>query len=198
MLEEIWTYAISLGWLQWLALGFNLIYVVLAARESIWCWPAGLIGVILLFFIYIDARLYSDATLQVFYAMMSVYGWWSWRHRNSSQELVITTLRWRAHLWILCAGFAGTWLFGLFWKQFGAALPFADAFTTSFSILATFLVARKILENWWYWVIIDAVAVIVYWIRDIPLIALLFLIYVVLAIYGWRVWSHKYRMAKAI
>ena len=87
-----------------------------------------------------------------------------------------------------------TILLGLFWRFFGAAMPFIDASTTAFSILATFMVAEKILSNWIYWIIIDTISIMVYWMRDIPLIALLFAIYVILATFGYLSWKRQYGM----
>ncbi len=192
-MNELIDYAVGMGWLQWLALVFNLLYVVFAARENILCWVFGFIGVSLLFFIYVDTRLYSDATLQVFYMAMSVYGWLSWRENTPEDRVPIQSMRLRQHIIYMLVGLAGTVALGLFWKQFGAALPYVDALTTSFSIIATFLVARKWLENWLYWIIIDAVCAVVYMIRDIPLIAFLFVVYVILAVYGYVKWLKKYR-----
>lgn len=194
-MDEILTYAIELGWLQWSAFALNLGYVVLAARNNIWCWPVGLIGVILLFFIYVDARLFSDATLQVFYMIMSVYGWLQWRKQSeSNDEKGISTWILRKHLPLLGTGLICAVLLGYFWKIYGGALPFIDALTTTFSIIATFLVAHKVLENWIYWIVIDAICIYVYWVRDIPLIAFLFVLYTLMAIYGLVSWHKMYRV----
>ncbi len=184
--------AIDFGWLQWLAVFFNIGYVILAAREHIACWPFGLLGVILLFAIYIDVRLYSDAVLQVFYMGMAVYGWITWTNRSPTGDtLVITSISLQNHFrYILLAALLAVPL-GIFWQHFGAAFPFVDALTTSYSILATFLVARKVLENWLYWIIVDAVSIVLYLERDIPLIAGLFGLYTVLAVYGWMSWRRR-------
>ncbi len=189
-------YAIDFGWEQWLAVLFNVLYVIFAARENIWCWFFGMIGVSLLFVIYLDVRLYSDALLQVFYFIMSVYGWYSWKHQSNTSS-AIHRISIKSHFNYLLLGTSAAILMGFFWKYFGAALPFIDAFTTSFSIIATFLVARKVLENWIYWMVIDAICVCVYWSRDIPLIALLFILYTVLAIYGWFIWRKSHQSQNA-
>ena len=192
-MQELLQYAIDLGWEQWLAVLFNVLYVILAARENILCWVFGLIGVSLLLFIYLDVKLYSDALLQVFYFAMSIYGWYNWKRQTNNSSLSIQKLPIQDHVGYLLIGTLAAVLLGFFWKYFGAALPFIDAFTTSFSVIATFLVARKILENWIYWIVIDSVCVYVYWMRDIPLIAWLFLFYTILAVYGWSAWRRRYR-----
>ena len=85
ILSQIYAAAAATSTIEWLATIFSIIYVILAARESIWCWPFGLIGVTLSFLVYIDPDvcLYSDATLQVYYIVMSVYGWIAWRKKSA-------------------------------------------------------------------------------------------------------------------
>jgi len=182
----------EIGWIQSLAFLMSIAYVILAARENIWCWFFGLIAVTLSFVVYYQNKLFSDATLQVFYMAVSVYGWYSWgKGREKQAALKISTLTIYKHLWLLLLGIAGTILLGYWWTFWNAALPFIDAFTTSFSIIATFLVARKILENWIYWLVIDTVCIYVYINRQIPLFALLFFVYDILAVYGLLIWYRQ-------
>ena len=194
-MQELMEAALAFGWMQWLAVLFNVLYVVLAARSNIWCWLFGFVGVTLLFFIYVDARLYSDACLQVFYAGMAIYGFWSWR----SLEKIARPIRVMAlprHIALAAIGLGGAVALGTFWQQFGAALPYVDALTTSFSIIATYLVARRFLSNWLYWIVIDVACVWVYLVRDIPLIAVLFLVYSILAVYGFLRWKKQMTLAE--
>lgn len=155
-----------------------------------------MIGVSLLFAIYVEARLFSDATLQVFYMVMSIYGLVSWRKGEQKPALRISRLPIRQHIWLIALGVIMTVLLGQFWTLFDAALPFADAFTSSFSIIATFMVARKILENWVYWIVIDSVCVFIYIDRELWLIALLFLIYTIIAIFGLKMWYEKWKSGR--
>jgi nicotinamide mononucleotide transporter len=192
-MEDLAAAAISFGWLQWLAVVFNIAYVILAARENILCWWFGLVGVTLLAFIYFDAKLYSDTLLQMFYIVMSVYGWFTWSSR-SSHQLAITRSNATNHFYYLLAGIIGTIVLGSLFNQFGAALPYVDAFTSAFAVVATYLVAQKVLENWLYWIVIDSTCVVVYILRDLDLIALLFAIYTILAIAGYLVWIKKFRL----
>lgn len=196
-MNDIIAYAIDLGWLQWLALFFNISYVILAARQSIWCWAFGLVGVSILLYVYIDVRLYSDATLQVFYAVMSIYGWITWSKRGPKDGTAIKRITAQTHMRFLGIGALMTLGMGWFWQSFGAAMPYVDACTTSFSIIATFMVARKVLENWIYWIVIDTVSVVIYWIRDIELIAILFFFYIILAYIGYISWKKQYDLGLA-
>ena len=193
-MQEFWQYALDFGWVQWLAVMFNILYVIYAAREHIWCWIFGLIGVSLLFVIYIEVNLYSDALLQVFYVIMSIYGWISWQ-KGEVMQRSITRYPVSKHFGLLVIGSIGAGILGYLWQQFGAALPYIDACTTSFSIIATFLVAKKVLENWIYWIVIDLVCIGVYWVRDIPLISVLFLVYSALAVMGLISWRKRWESA---
>jgi len=194
-----------MGWIQWGAFVFSIIYVLLAARENIWCWFFGLISVILAFIVYIDpeVRLYSDALLQVFYAVMSIYGWWSWRARPQMtgdqleiEEVPLSISTWsiKEHLLAIILGTGLSFMLGWMWSQFGAALPYIDAFTSAFSIIATLMVTRKILENWLYWIVIDFVCIFVYIHRELYLFSLLFFIYCIIAIVGYINWRREYKV----
>ena len=195
------------SWIERLAFVLSIIYVLLAARENIWCWLFGLLSVILYSWVFLKARLYSDASLQVYYVGMSIYGWWQWRQQaqsswESQAEAAaegqaggagIRVWPLRRHLLFILLGFALTFPLGYFWTFFGASLPYFDAFTTSFAILTTFLVARKVLENWLYWIVIDLTCVGVYLYKDLQLTALLFLIYTIIAVFGFFQWRKKWQ-----
>ena len=200
--------AIEMGWVQWLAFLFSITYVILAVKENVWCWFFGLIGVLLSFKVYVDVQLYSDAILQIYYAAMSIYGWWSWTQYKKNEnidskrldievesgesKLSITTWSLQNHLMVIGIGVILSFLLGYIWTYFDAALPYIDAFTTSFSVIATIMVARKILENWIYWIIIDFVCIFVYLHREIYLFSILFFIYLIVAIIGHFNWKKQY------
>lgn len=210
-MEEISIYhlilasAYAFGWTQWLAFGFSLAYVVLAAKESIWCWPFGLVGVVLAGMVYVEYRLYSEAVLQVYYAAVSIYGWWAWRNTDEptrnialdeeeEEELKISRWPLRTHLIAGVIGIVVALMWGYFWSHFGAQLPYIDSTIALFSVIATYMVAKKILENWIYWIIIDFVCIFVYLERGMYLFAILFLIYCIVAIFGYLSWRREYEL----
>jgi len=193
--------------LEWFAFVTSFTYVILAAKENIWCWFFGLISVIAFFKVCVDYKLYSDAILQVFYMVMSIYGWINWRKAakstqdsgildspDSLDKLKISVWPTKNHLIAFGIGAILAMFLGYFWTQFGAALPYIDAFTTSFSIIATVMVAWKLLENWLYWIVIDIVGVFVYFNRELYLFSLLFIIYTVIAIVGYLNWKKQYQL----
>lgn len=180
--------------LEWGAVLFNILYVILAARRHIACWPAGMIGVVFAFFVYFDARLYSDATLQVVYFVLSIYGWWQWTRSLETGQLPIQRMDVRMHGHVIGIGLVGGVAMGWFWSYFQAALPFIDGLTTSFSLLATWLVTRRFLENWLYWIIIDIVCIGVYIDRQIDAFVYLFVGYTFLAMWGWWSWLQRDRI----
>jgi nicotinamide mononucleotide transporter len=185
--------------LEWLAFVFSLAYVYLAVKENPWCWPVGLTSVVFAFLVYIrpEVRLYSEATLQVYYMAMSVYGWLMWTRgkipNNAVTTAVLPISRWSLtqHLIAIGLGVGLLFLLGYFWSWMGAALPYVDAFTTAFSIIATYMVAQKIIENWLYWIVIDLVSIFMNYDRGLYLFALLFFIYCIVAVYGWLAWRRQ-------
>ena len=139
------------------AAGILLISVILSAVENIWSWPTAIVGVALYIIVFYEAKLYADMGLQFIYIAISIYGWWKWLHggedkgelrvsRAPMPTLIIGSL--------LAAAFAVT--LGLLFRQFtDNPLPFADSALTSFSLLAQFLMAKKYIENWYIWIVVD-------------------------------------------
>jgi nicotinamide mononucleotide transporter len=167
-------------------------YLWLAIRQNIWCWAAAVISTTIYTFVMYGAGLYMESALQIFYIVLAVYGWYSWRQGSRSGELAVSTLRTRHHLLavgcilILAIGS------GLLLRKFTvAALPYLDSFTTWGAIVATYMVARKILENWLYWFVIDSVSIYLYVSRGLYLTAMLFLIYLVMIFFGYRSWRRS-------
>jgi nicotinamide mononucleotide transporter len=174
---------------------FGVLYLLLAIRENIWCWGAGLVGVLLSFVLFWDARLYMEALLQVFYAVMSVYGWYEWRY-GGGRKLGVPIQVWsrRTHLAALAGVAVLTAALGAYLRAYtNEAMPFVDSFTTIGALLTTYMVAKKVLENWVYWFVIDAVSAVMYGMRGLYLYAALFAVYLVLVVVGFKAWSREWR-----
>lgn len=164
--------------------------VWLTVRRSVWCWPVGMVNVALYAFVFVHAKLYSDAGLQLVYLAMSAYGWWAWlRGGTGGRELPVARTP-RALLGgLLVAGALGTLGLGtLLARHTDAALPFFDAGTTSFSLAAQLLMTRKWIENWALWIAVDVVYVYMYVVKDLYATAILYAVFLGLAVAGFRAW----------
>jgi len=173
-----------------IAVFFSILYVILAIKESIWCWAAAAISVTLYIYICYTAQLYPETGLQVFYLLMAFYGHYQWNKNDS----ILKIQQWTTtkHLLILLIGATLTFLMGFYFSTYtNAALPLADSFTTVFSVFATYMVAKKVLRNWLYWIVIDAVSVYLYFSRDLHLTSLLFMAYTIFAIFGYYSWLKR-------
>jgi len=172
------------------AVFFSILYVVLAVKESILCWGAAAISVILYIYICYTAQLYPETGLQVFYLLMSFYGYHQWNKNDSTLKIQQWTTT--KHLLILLIGASLTFLMGFYFTIYtNAAMPLVDSFTTVFSVFATYMVTKKVLGNWLYWIVIDIVSVYLYFSRDLHLTSLLFIMYTVIAIFGYFSWLKR-------
>lgn len=176
---------------------FSVLYLVLAIRESLWCWPAAFISSVLTIVVMFGAQLYSESALNVFYAAMAVYGWYQWRYggrTSSAAELSIGVWPARAHA--LAIGGSVMLSLSIGWlmsRNTEAAFPYLDAFVTVSSVVTTYMVARKILENWLYWIVVDSLALYLYWQRGLYLYVGLFALYLVLVVLGFIRWHRDWR-----
>ncbi len=184
-------------WSELLAVITGVIYVVLATRSNPWCWPWGIISSALwAYAAYLLFDLYVDALLQLFYVVMGFIGWYQWRKGGNGEVLPISRLSSGEHLAIVGGGLVLALLVGYLFDEYTpAAATYIDAWTTVFSVIATFLVVQRKLENWLYWIVIDAVYVYLYYTRGGYLFALLFITYTIIAIVGYFKWQKEWRSA---
>jgi nicotinamide mononucleotide transporter len=172
----------------------GIAYLLLAMRESLWCWYAAFASTAIFLVLFWRVSLLMESALQVYYLAMAVYGWWHWQHGSRDHgEPAISSWGGRQHLLALGSVLAVSGVSGLLLSRYStAALPYLDSFTTWGSVLTTWMVARKILENWLYWLLIDSVSIYLYLDRALYLTALLFLAYVVIALLGYYQWRKHY------
>ena len=177
--------------LESLAVVTAIMYLILAAKEDVRCWYAALISSILYFYIMLQAGLLMEGGLQIFYVFMAVYGWMQWKDTNNkTSSLKISSWKKTTHLIIISFVITLSLISGIFLEKFtNAALPFLDALTTWGAIASTYMVAKKVIENWFYWFVIDSISIYLFISRDLFLTAFLFLIYLVIIIYGYRSWK---------
>lgn len=183
----------SLFSLEALAVVCAIAYLLLAARESLWCWYFAFVSSALYVFIFWDVSLLMESLLSVYYVVMAVVGWQQWRSGDKQNGRPIVTLRWQQHVGLLAAMLllalaSGWWLR----DNTSAAWPFVDSFTTWGAAITTVLVVRKVLENWLYWLLIDSISLYLYVDRGLYLTALLFAGYLVIVVFGYLHWRRQY------
>lgn len=177
-------------WIEGFAAVCGLLCVWLTVRQNVWCWPTGLIQVVLYIGVFYQAKLYSDLILHIIYVIMQVYGWYHWLHGGRERtELEVSLLSMPALLiWILI-GAVTTVPWGYSMANYtDAAAPYADAFIAAGSLIAQWLMARKKLESWYFWIAIDIVAVAVYLCKELYITAGLYSVFLVLAVLGYSQW----------
>lgn len=172
----------------------SLAYLVLAMRENSLCWYCAFFGTAIYIWIFGGVKLYMDSLLNVYYLVMAVYGWYQWRRGGESHHgLTISSWRMRHHLFALLGVLLLSVISGYLLKaNTDAQWPYLDSFTTWGSVLTTYMVARKILENWLYWIIVDGVSIYLYLDRALYFTAALFAIYLVLVVIGYFTWRKHY------
>ena len=182
------------------AVVFAILYLLLAVRENVLCWFFAFISTAIFTVLFWDVSLLMESALNVYYMVMAVYGWYQWTRggTNGDQQphaLEIQSMTGQQHVLVITAiailSFISGYLLG---EHSDAAWPYVDSFTTWASVITTYLVTRKYLQNWLYWIVIDTVSIPLYIDRGLSLTALLFVAYVVIAVVGYLKWRDHYRV----
>jgi nicotinamide mononucleotide transporter len=191
MLSEILLeQALAFTTLELIAVLLAIAYLLLAIRQNIWCWVCAGASTAIYIYLFANARLYMESALNLFYLVMAIYGWIVWsagRHENDRMPVTVWSglVHARAISIIVVLSLASGFLLSRYTE---AEFPYIDSLTTWSAVWATFLVARKVLENWWYWLLIDIASIFIYWSRDLQLTSVLFLLYVIMIPFGLFSW----------
>jgi nicotinamide mononucleotide transporter len=179
----------------------GVVGVWLMIRQNIWGWPVGLMQVAVYAWVFYGAKLYSDAILQVFFFGIQAYGWWHWlrnQHTAAHSDLPVTRLAPAAITAWAAVGAVATAGWGTYMQRTtDAASPHWDAFILVFSLIAQWLQARKKLECWAGWLVVNTVAIGLFWVRDLRLTAGLYAVFWLMALWGWREWRITMKRAAA-
>lgn len=184
------------NWFEIVAALLAIAYLLLAMRQDTRCWIAWIISSLMYLFVMYSAGLYMEAGLQIFYLLMGFYGLYQWQYKLANNEaLKIKVWPITTHMMCLTALFLLVITSGyILSNNTDAASPYIDAFTTWGAIIASYMVAKKILENWIYWFVIDFVSVFLFVSRELYPTALLFCLYLVLVIFGYRSWKNEWQL----
>ena len=195
-ITSVWEGILATSIIEWLAVVSSVIYVILAAKRLIICWIFAFIGSALFVYLCYIGELYIESILQFFYVVMAVVGWMSWKKSESENSSII---KWGMNyhfLNIVISGFIAFILGYVFDNYTNQANPYVDAFTTCYSLSATFMVTRKILGNWIYWIVIDLVSIYLYAQRDYNLTAVQYGLFTILAVFGFIAWRKEYKLQR--
>lgn len=193
---------LSGNYIELLGAILGIIYVFFSIRQNIFTWPVGLLTSVLYVVVFFNSKLYADMGLQMYYVVISIYGWYEWLRGNSpdgKEMLKVSRLSLNLGLVLVLVSFL---IFLLMWyvlKNYtDSPVPFADSLATSLSIVATWMLARKILEHWLVWVFVDAFSIGLFLYKDLLPTVILFVVYTVMAVVGFREWRKEFSRSLSI
>lgn len=194
---EVWGYPIS--WVEVIGTLFGLASVYFASRANILTWPTGIVNEVFLFMLFYQVQLYADMFLQVYFLVVTLYGWYRWQRATSANQISVSS--WKKRLLLLGVVGIGTVAAGLLlrnihvylpaWFKVPAAYPFTDSFVMVCSIVATVLLAQKKIETWVLWLAVDVVSVVMYFKKEIYFLSLEYVVFLGLAGYGLYNWRRQ-------
>ncbi len=169
---------------------FGVASVYLSARQNVWNWPLGIINVTLYIFVFYEAKLYADMGLQAVYIVLAAYGWWHWLHGGANRGTLRVSRVPTREIVLLGLAFAGgtAALATLLARATDASLPLADSALTAASLVAQYMMTRKYVECWLVWIVADAAYVAMFIYKSLWPTAVLYLLFTILAVVGWRQW----------
>jgi nicotinamide mononucleotide transporter len=174
---------------------FGVVSVFLSVKQNIWSWPTAIVNVGLYIFVFFESKLYADTGLQVVYVVLNAYGWSHWLYGGKNRtELPVSRTSARLGLFLVGLGAAGTAILGtILARNTDAALPYVDSMTTSTSLIAQWMMTRKLLENWIIWVAVDVVYIGMYIFKSLYVTAVLYLVFLILSAMGYFQWRTSLR-----
>jgi len=188
MQEIIEAFAIMSRW-ELLAVAFGVAYVLLAAKESLWTWLFAFFGTLIYTILFWEGALFSSSLLNFYYMIMAIYGFVLWRGSKDEEELEVSSYKLNNHIEIITTGVFISLIVGYLSDTYTEShFAYLDSFVLIFSVIATWLLANKILENWLYWIVIDSVAIFLYLQSKYYATVVLFVLYIVLSFWGYYSW----------
>ncbi|WP_372755133.1 nicotinamide riboside transporter PnuC [Labilibaculum sp.] len=176
----------------------GLVFLYLEIKQNKWLWPVGLLTSAMYIYVFFVAKLYADMSLQFYYVFISIYGWIAWTKGKQKEELPVTKLTNKLFMVLLGASLLIYFLISYLLVNYtDGSIPYWDAFTTALSIVATWMLARKILEQWLVWVLVNAVSLCLYIYKGLYPTSILFLFYTILAVVGYIHWKKDLLQSEA-
>lgn len=199
ILEEIFHW-IVLNYIEVAGSILGIIYVILATKQNIWCWYTGFVNVSIYIFVFFQARLYGDMALQIFYLIMSIYGWYQWKYAktNKNDKLAISNINKKNFFVLLIITIVLSIMFGYILTFTNTDVPHWDGVTTALGLVGTWMTAKKYIENWLVWIVANTLCVGIYYYKALyPTVGFYFII-TLLAIIGYFQWKKVLLKTKSL
>jgi nicotinamide mononucleotide transporter len=171
---------------------FGFLSVYFTIKQNILCWYFGLLQVVLYSFVFYTSKLYSDMILHIIYIFLQVAGWYSWKYGGSNKSTLRITLIKNATFWIGLTVLTTVLLGYVMQTNTDASYPYEDAFITVASLVAQYLMIKKILGSWLFWIVVDAVAITIYWHKGLYFTTALYVLFLIMAVIGYLEWKNAY------
>lgn len=187
--------------LELAAVLFGVGYIALAAQEKVLCWYSAMIGNILFILVFLEADLYTKVGLRGYYLLMAFYGLYHWKKggKGKKEEAPIGRFPLSGHLIaILSCSLLSIGIAYYLDRHSDAAMPYLDTSTTVFALITTWMVARKLLENWYYWIVIDGASIYLYSSKELYATTFLFILFTLMAFWGAYHWTRRYKQEQAM
>jgi len=184
---------LTANYIEVIAASLGMVAIYLQIKQKVWYWPVSIVLVSLYIIVYIEAKLYADMSLQVYYLLISFYGWYHWtfgKRDAPGGKLPVTFVSRKLAILLLTASIVFFIIIsGILIRYTDSDLPYWDAFTTALSFVATWMLAKKIIENWLVWIVVDAVSVGIYIYKGLYPTVILFIVLTILAVVGYMAWK---------
>jgi nicotinamide mononucleotide transporter len=183
------------GPLEYIGVTAGIVSVLFSRVENIWVYPTGIISTLIYIFISFEGGLYAEAGLNIYYTIMSIFGWYMWVRKKSAADTLHIT-RSNRHDWLLATGFfTGMYLllFFILKKYTPSTVPAADAFASATAYTGMLLMNKKKIEHWFWWILTNVVSIVLFFIKGYVFTSVQFVVLLLLAISGWLVWERKYK-----
>jgi len=178
---------------------FGIVSIYFATRANILTWPTGIVNELFLFILFFQVQLYADMFLQVYFFIVTIYGWYQWKSKKNQVDISVVNLR--SRIILIFSIISLTLVFGFLFSnihtylpayfKIKASFPFIDSFVMVLSIVATVLLAKKKIENWYLWICVDLICVFLYYKKAVYFLSLEYLIFLGLASYGFYHWKKQ-------
>lgn len=188
----------AMSYWEYIAVALGLAYLVFVMVESLWAWPCAFISTFIYTLLFWNGALLMESLLNFYYLAMAVYGFYCWKNGREKKALAITSWKLNTHLLIIALTSVIAAVLGFIMENYTHAdFAYLDSFTTCFAVMTTYLVAKKVLENWLYWLVIDAASIYLYLQKGYYPTVVLFAIYTGMVIWGYLQWRQHFQSQKA-